>query len=213
MVRSCLLAVLALALGACSRFGDPAAEARAEARWQERQQAAAAFDSWDLRARAALRLKGEAYNISLSWRRDAESFRLLLEAPFGQGVFRITAPGDGTYRLRLPDGRQLVNSSAEALLEEVVGSLPISGLEYWIRGVPQPGGDYSRRIDADGRARSISQDQWNIRFLDYFDAGPGAQLPRRIELARDELSLKLVIERWQPAVGEADSTDLFPQFN
>ncbi len=214
MIRPLLFAVLALALGACSRFSDPAAAARAEERWQSRQQAAAAFDSWDMRARAALRLDEEAFSVGFSWRRDAESFRLLLEAPFGRGVFRISASGDGAYRLHLPDGRQIANSSPEALLEDVIGwSLPISGLEYWVRGMPQPGGNYSRRIDAEGRARSIRQDSWTISYIDYFDAEADPQLPRRIKLVRDEVTLKLVIERWQAAAGEAEPSDLFPEFN
>lgn len=215
MIRPLLFAVLALALGACSsRLSDPAVAARAEELWHSRQQAAAAFDSWDLRARVALRFEEEAYYVGLSWRRDAETFRLLLEAPFGQGVFRIYAPGDGSYRLRLPDGRELANRSPEALLEDVTGwSLPISGLEYWIRGMPQPGGSYSRRIDVQGRARSIRQDRWTISYIDYFDDEPEPQLPRRIKLNRDEMTLKLAIERWQAESGEAESQDLFPEFN
>lgn len=167
-----------------------------------------------MRARAVLRLEGEVYNISLNWQRGPAHFSLLLEAPFGQGVFRIAGAADGSYRLRLPDGQVFVNSTPEALLEEVIGwSLPIDGLEYWIRGMPHPGADYSRRIDAQGRGRSISQDRWDISYLDYFEDRPEPQLPRRIRLERDELSLKLVIERWQaPAVEQAPS-DLFPEFD
>ena len=139
---------------------------------------------------------------------------MLLEAPFGQGVFRIDRPAAGQYRLRLPDGREFINRSPEALLEEVVGfALPISGLEFWIRGLPHPGSEYRHRLDADGRARLISQDDWDIDYLDYFAAAPEPPLPRRLRLTRDELTLRLVIERWQPATVEAAPSDLFPEFN
>lgn len=172
------------------------------------------MDSWDIHARAALRLKGEAYNIGISWERDAERFMLLLEAPFGQGVFRIDGAAGGPYRLRLPDGQVFTNATPEALLEDVIGwSLPLSGLEYWIRGIPQPDSDFSRRIDRGGRARSISQDRWAIVYLDYFSEQLDPQLPRRIKLSRDELILKLVIERWQQSEAEQDPSDLFPEFN
>lgn len=214
MIRFIILAAVALATAGCSQLGSRTGDPQAEQLWGARQQAAAAVDSWDMRARAALRLKGEAYNINLSWRRAPDRFNLLLEAPFGQGVFRIAGGTDGSYRLRLPDGQVFVNSTPEALLEDVVGwSLPIAGLEYWIRGMPQPGGDHSRRIDAQGRARSIRQDRWDISYLDYFETRPEPQLPRRIKLARDELSLKLVIERWQAADAEQAPSDLFPEFN
>ena len=214
MIRFIFFAAVALATAGCSQLGGPSTDTRAEQLWASRQLAADAVVSWDLRARAALRMEGEAYNINLSWQRDAERFKMLLEAPFGQGVFRIAGGGQGTYRLRLPDGQEFTNDTPEALLEDVIGwSLPIGGLEYWIRGMPQPGGDYSRRLDRQGRARSITQDRWDISYLDYFDPPQEPQLPRRIKLERDELSLKLVIERWQSAETEQTSSDLFPEFN
>ena len=139
---------------------------------------------------------------------------MLLEAPFGQGVFRIDADAEGGYRLRLPDGRELVDSTPEALLEQVIGwSLPIGGMEYWIRGMPRPGSDYRHRVNAAGLARSIRQDRWEIVYSDYFDAAAEPALPRRMRLARDDLNIKLVIERWRQTELEQDGSDLFPDFN
>jgi len=203
-----------MAAAGCSQLGSPSTDEQAQRLWASRQQAMIAMDSWDIHARAALRLKGQAYNIGFSWERDVERFMLLLEAPFGQGVFRIDRTAGGPYRLRLPDGQVFTNTTPEALLEDVIGwSLPLSGLEYWIRGIPQPDSGFSRRIDRGGRARSISQDSWAIVYLDYFSAQPEPQLPRRIRLSRDELTLKLVIERWQQSEAEQDPSDLFPEFN
>lgn len=203
-----------MAVAGCSQFGGLVDEEQAQRLWTARQQAVAALDSWDIHARAALTLKGEAYNIGLSWERDADRFRLLLEAPFGQGVFRIDGAAGGPYHLRLPDGQVFTNATAEALLEDAIGwSLPISGLDYWIRGIPQPGSESGYRLDQGGRARSIRQNSWDIDYIDYFDLQAEPQLPRRIKLSRDELTLKLVIERWQQSEVEQESSDLFPEFN
>ena len=201
--------MLLLALVGC---GARSLSPDTEARWQERQLALAAVDEWNLRARAILRLEGQAYPVGLNWKRNADRFMLLLEAPFGQGVIRIDRDAAGTYRLRLPDGRVFRNTSAEALLDELLGwSLPISGLEYWIRGLPRPGSDYTRRTAAAGATRSLRQDRWDIDYLDYFTAAPG--LPRRINLGRDGVALRLVVEHWQPAKVEDDTPGLFPEFD
>ncbi len=208
-----LLLALALLAGACATPRDPARQEQAESLWLDRQQQVEAVDSWNLHARAAITRQAEAYNVGIRWERDAQKSMLLLEAPFGQGVFRIDRPRGDRYRLRLPDGREFVNQTPEALLQEVIGwSLPISGLEVWIRGLPHPGSDYRHRLDDGGRARSIRQDDWNIDYLDYFADSPPL-LPRRIRLAHEELTLKLVIERWQKAEIEAEPSDLFPEFN
>jgi outer membrane lipoprotein LolB len=214
LFRHFFLACTALAIAGCSQFGNLADEQKAQEHWAARQQVLQDFDDWDLHARAAIRLKGEVYNIGIRWQRQAENAVILLEAPFGQGVIRIETSAQGTYRLRLPDGRVYENRTAEALLEDMIGwSLPISGLGYWIRGMPRPDSAYSHQLDTGGRARSINQDNWAINYLDYFVAQQDPQLPRRIRLVSDKVTLKLIIERWQQATVDESPSDLFPVFN
>jgi outer membrane lipoprotein LolB len=213
--RSTLLALVILALPACSRLGGLAEDSARQELWADQQVTAGEMTQWNLYARAVLRLRGEAYNISIQWQRETDDqFEMLLEAPFGQGVLQIDAVGPGRYRLRLPDGRLVTNSSVEALLDEVVGwSLPIGGLDYWVRGVPDPRSVSSHRLDSEGRARYILQDGWDITYIDYFEDSRRPALPRRLSLANDQLTLKLAIERWQQVPVDATDTDLFPSFN
>jgi outer membrane lipoprotein LolB len=214
LLRFLFLACAAVAIAGCSQFGGLADKQQAQERWAARQQPLLDFMAWDIHARAVIRLKGQVYNLGIRWQRQTENSMILLEAPFGQGVFRIESAAGGTYRLRLPDGRVSENKTAEALLEDMIGwSLPISGLEYWIRGLPQPGSSYSHSLDQGGRARSIRQDQWSIDYLDYFARQEGPQLPRRIKLVSETVTLKLVIERWQQPDIDLSPTDLFPVFN
>ncbi len=203
-----------MAVAGCSQSGRLADEERAQALWEARQRALLDLDSWDVHARSALKLETGVYNIGIRWQRQAENSTILLEAPFGQGVFRIESDASEKYRLRLPDGRVFENSSAESLLEDMIGwSLPISGLEYWIRGLPRPGSDYSHRLDPNGRARSINQDKWSIGYLDYFAREENLQLPRRVKLVNDNVTFKLIIEHWQEPTIDASPSDLFPTFN
>jgi outer membrane lipoprotein LolB len=212
--RILALAVLLLAVAGCSQKGIRVDDGSLPPDVARYRQELAAYDSWDLHARAVVRRPGEAYNIGLRWQRNPHRFVLLLEAPFGQGVFRIDANGNEDYRLSLPDGQQFSNRTPEALLDEVIGwSLPVSGMQYWIRGLPRPGADYRIQVDEFGSASSIRQDRWDIAITDYFDAGLEPRLPRRINLARDELSIRLVIERWQQSTAEQPSSDLFPDFD
>jgi len=172
------------------------------------------YQSWNLRARAVVRRPGESYHVGLRWKQGPEQFLMLLEAPFGQGVFRIDGGADSGYRLRLPDGQQFVNSTPEALLEDVFGwSMPISGMVYCIRGLPQPGSEYRDRTDGSGYARSIRQDRWEIDYKAYFEDQDAPRLPRKIDLARDDLTIKLVIERWQQSAIDGQASDLFPEFD
>ena len=213
--RYTFLAVVLLAVSACSRYGQLADDPAAEALWAEQRAVATEVTQWNLYARGALRLEGEAYNIGIRWQRYADGrFMMLLEAPFGQGVLRISATAPGQYILRLPDGQLFENKSAEALLLDVAGwSLPIDGLDYWVRGLPHPDSLHSLRLNSAGRARSIHQDNWDIAYLDYFSEVNELPLPRRFSLTNDKLRLKLVIERWQQVPAAASDADLFPVFD
>ena len=212
--RSTLPLLIILALSACSRQGGLWDDSQRQQMWDARQQVVGELLEWNLYARGALRLKGEAYNVGIRWQRvDNDRFTMFLEAPFGQGVLRIDGLGPERFQLRLPNGSRFENSSAEALLDEAVGwSLPIRGLDYWIRGLPDPRSASRHRLDAAGRAESIEQDGWDISYQGYFDDERPA-LPRRLSLANDKLTLKLVIERWQQAPTDSSDADLFPSFD
>lgn len=214
MLRSVSLACAVLVIAGCSQFGSLSEQRQAQALWASQQQLLAQYNDWDMHSRAVIKLEAEAYNIGIRWQRDPDRFMMLLEAPFGQGVFRIESEPGQAYRLSLPDGQVFENLTAEALLEDVIGwSLPISGLDYWIRGMPRPGSVYSHRVSADGRTRSIKQDQWDISYLDYFEQQEDSLLPRKLELANDTITVRMIVERWQAAKQEDSRSDLFPEFN
>jgi outer membrane lipoprotein LolB len=213
--RVVLLIAFTAAISACSGLGGLSNDSRAQRLWGERKAELAEVRQWDIYARAVLRLEGEAYNVGIRWQRHLDdAFMMLLEAPFGQGVFRIDAVGSKRYRLSLPDGSAYENNTVEALLQDALGwTLPASGLDFWIRGLPRPGGGGLPLLDGDGRARTIRQDGWQIDYIDYFDASDLPALPRRLRLENDALTLKLAIERWRPASAADGDADLFPSFD
>ena len=69
-------------------------------------------------------------------------------------------------------------------------------------------------LNGDGRLKSLLQNGWRINYLDYFKPqSPARGLPRKMYLKRDDLAIKIVVERWQkPKIIEVDS-GLFPEFN
>ena len=203
-----------LVVASCSQSSPVSDQATAEQSWQSRQQALQAVNHWDIQARTVVRLEGEAYNLGFRWQQKSGQFTILLQAPFGQGVVRIESISDDNYRLSLPDGRLLHANSPEALLEQVIGwSIPISGLKYWIRGLPRPHGEFSHRFDDAGRTRFLKQDNWAIDYIDYFKSPDTSHLPRRLKLTLDQILIKIVIERWQAMETDETPSDLFPEFN
>jgi len=75
--------------------------------------------------------------------------------------------------------------------------VPLSGLRYWIIGLPDP---QARVIDLEldpmGRLAELRQLGWHIRYQRYgeFD---GVALPTRLTLENSQLRAKLVVRSWR----------------
>ena len=74
-----MLLSAAVAVG-CARI-DSTVDAEREQQWQSHQQSLASFDSWDLHARAAVRIDNAAYNIGIRWQRECSI--ALVQGDFG----------------------------------------------------------------------------------------------------------------------------------
>ena len=170
---------------------------------------------WNLYARGALRLKGEAYNIGIRWQRHADGrFMMLLEAPFGQGVLRISATAPGSTSCGCLMARLSRIAALRPCCSTWRGGRCQSTASITGSGVcPIRDSVHSLRLNSAGRAQSIRQDNWDIAYLDYFSEVNEPPLPRRFSLTNDKLRLKLVIERWQQVPTAASDTDLFPVFD
>ena len=209
------LLLVSLALAGCAGNRISLSESERELAWDKREGRLSAIDSWNLRARSVITLDKAVYSIGLGWKRRQDNFTMLLEAPFGQGVFKIESDPllRPRYSLLYPDGQILRNHDPEALLEQAVGwSLPVSGLHYWMVGLPRPESNYQRQLDGAGRLLALQQDGWDISYQDFFADEP--QLPRKLLLEQEQVRLKIVVEHWQPRLQGPDSnTSLFPQFD
>jgi outer membrane lipoprotein LolB len=99
--------------------------------------------------------------------------------------------------LRLPEGKTLTAQDAESLLYEQLGwHMPLAGLHYWVRGLPQPDAPFTKALDEQGRLVSLHQAGWDIRFPSYVQVA-GVDLPRKVFLENHPLSVRLVIQSWE----------------
>jgi outer membrane lipoprotein LolB len=217
--RSTIFFWMLFIVGACSSLPDTPVTEQSHNAWARHQTELAEIDSWEIHARSAIFVDQKVYQVGINWQRQQERFTLVIEAPFGQGVFRVESYTVGEesepVMLTLPDGQIYRDDSAEALLDRVFGwSIPVSGLEWWIKGLPQGEDDYSFHLRGDGRLKSLQQDGWKVNYLEYFGAQSVAQgLPKKMYLKHQELAMKLVIERWHQHESKLEAPVLFPEFD
>jgi outer membrane lipoprotein LolB len=101
--------------------------------------------------------------------------------------------------------RVLYAADAEELLYRYTGwRLPITNLNYWVRGVPVPDLPAIRELDDAGRLKTLRQQGWEVQYQEYVRF-EGHELPNRLTLTYTPvrvtaelpaMEVRLVIDRW-----------------
>jgi outer membrane lipoprotein LolB len=171
-------------------------ESLANTPWQMRKAALSRLQSWQLSGRVSITSKQEGWHATLNWVQQGPAFTINLIGPLGQGRLRISSNGE-TVQLRTSDGKVFYATDADQLVEKTLGlRLPVNGLVYWVRGLPDPIQASVLAGDQQGRLTQLEQNGWIINYLRYAQQEQGAELPTRIRAYQDEWTVQMVIKNW-----------------
>lgn len=147
-----------------------------------------------LNGRIAVRHDGERTSANVRWTHRQADDDILLLAPFGQTVAHIYRNAQGVT-LDTSDKHYTAQDAGE-LTEKALGwHLPLSGLRYWVLGLPEPGVQFDAEHEPNGQVGVLHQDGWEIRYAHYAQDTPDS-LPQRISLQREDMQLQLLIDEW-----------------
>lgn len=193
---SIMLALSGILLAGCMPLRQPSPSADPQQTWRERQFVLQKLDGWNLKGRLAIDAVKEAWTGTLRWTQKGDEFKILWLFPLGQGSVELYGNPD-RVTLRVPKEEPMSATSAEELLGTRLGwSLPVSGLRYWLLGLPAPGLPVVKlSLDSFGRLLRLSQGGWQIRYLDYKRV-ENFVLPGKVFLEHPKLRLRLVIDHW-----------------
>lgn len=175
-----LVAVSPLALAGCAGM-PPTAPPASEV-----------LQAFTLQGRVSVQYGEESLSGQLDWRAQADGDEVLLSSPLGQGMAAISRNKAGV-RLVRPGEPVVVAENVEMLTRSELGfRLPLSGLRYWVQARPDPARPSKIRLDTAGGVEQIAQDGWRIDYLQYQESRP-----RKIQVSREGLEIRLVVDQWQ----------------
>lgn len=150
---------------------------------------AAADTPFRTSGRLSVRIDGKGQMANFDWQHAPGRDELAVNTPVGSTVARLTRDASGVTLDT--DGKTWHAPDVEGLTEARLGwTLPLGNLAWWIRGRPAPG--VPAQFGADG---SLLQQGWIIRFA--AEDGSPSPYPKRIDLERDRLSIRIVTDHWQ----------------
>jgi outer membrane lipoprotein LolB len=193
--RTLFLIVAALLLvAACAT--SPSSQFVTNSPWPQRKATLNTLQDWQLSGRVSVTSEQDGWHATLNWVQQGSEYTIDLIGPLGQGRLRISRDGENV-QLRTSDGRVFYATDADQLVEKTLGlRMPVNGLVYWVRGLPDPLQASVLAGDSQGRLTQLEQNGWIIDYLRYAQQGQGIELPTRIRAHQDEWTVQMVIKKW-----------------
>lgn len=164
--------------------------------WSTHQALVQNFTSWELNGRVSIQVEKEAWSAALQWHQDAQEYYLRLTAPLGRGTYEIYGNNETVFLRTGKDEVRQANDPKTLMDENLGWHVPIDGLFYWIRGLPDSRNEIEKiSLNEKGQLIELSQSGWQLNYERYAEFA-GYHLPGRISLENDRLKMRLVIRRW-----------------
>lgn len=191
-----------LMLSGCSIFSEPDPELPPEGinlTWETHQQTISTLSTWSITAKLAIFLENERETANLYWQQNQDDYNIELTSFIGTRILSIKKNIHGVEIIN-NDGNTFTGNNAERLIQEISPglNLPISALQQWIKGNPV---NASYTLNEQQRVstllgENLDRGAWQIKYQQY-QYFSGIALPRRLDLKRDALRLKIAINQWQ----------------
>ncbi len=186
-------ALVCLLLVACS--GTARIDAPVNAQWEQRRQVLENITSWEFTGSINVRDSNDSHSSRIRWRQNNEDYTINLWGTFNVGATQIDGrPGKVTISQQ---GQDPVNTESpeELLYQELGYELPVTELNYWIKGIPAPGLRGDMQFADNDQLMQFFQAGWQINYMAYTNFGTET-LPTRIRIVKAPLRLDLIRLNW-----------------
>ncbi len=194
-----MLIVILVAQG-CTTTPEKRKIVDVEGAWDYRQALLKELTSWTMKGRLAVKVEDQGWQAGMRWRQQNDQFNMEFLGPLGRKVAWMNG-GPSGVRLRTSEGKSSQASDPETLMHNMLGwSLPVSGMRYWVLGIPSPQSRAGQlQLDDVGRLSKLEQFGWEVNYLRYRNANV-LDLPAKMTLINKRVSVKVVVSDWQTSV-------------
>lgn len=199
-MRYLLICPLISILASCASISEQVLDRPED--WEARLQQQQQIEDWTIRARLGVQSETDGGSFDVFWQQVADAYEIRLIAPMGQGAVLINGDKSGVT-ISLADGQTEYSNDADELFSSMTGlSLPVNGLQDWLRGMPIQGEEIQYiSWNELGQLYKLEQRGWQVE-MNRYKTVADHELPHAFYLEREdqpELSVRLLVREWQPA--------------
>ena len=180
-----ILLGFALALAGCSSIKTYDAQHGQVLSQQQRLN----IQQWKMQGRLLIK-SDEVLTANIQWRHNRRKDVLKLSGALGLGAMLIEL-SEHEIVLHNAQGETQSSQDIDAFIARQIGFVvPITALRQWVLGA------YLQDVPVYPLDNGFVQLGWRIAYNEYMDTSAGV-LPRRIKVTKDNIKLKLIVDRWE----------------
>lgn len=193
LVRASIIAGLSGILLSCA--GAVRMDAPVISEWDARKAVLESLSEWEFTGSINVRDAEEAHSSRIRWRQNNELYRINLWGTFNIGATEVNGK-PGEVRIEQEGEEPIITDTPEQLLYDRIGyELPVTELNFWIKGIPAPGPSQELSFADNQQLLSFVQAGWRVDYLGYTNFGQQT-LPTRIRVQKPPLRLDLIRLNW-----------------
>ncbi|HIG64798.1 MAG TPA: outer membrane lipoprotein LolB [Methyloprofundus sp.] len=184
-MRACALCLILLVLVGCSSIKTYDAKQRQALSQQQQLN----IKQWKMQGRLLIK-SDDVLTANIRWQHTEQHDVLKLSGALGMGAVQIELSEHGIVLHDAQDEKQ-TSQDIDAFIAQQIGFVvPITALRHWILGA------YLQSAPVEQLDNGFLQLGWRIVYNEYVDTPVGV-LPRRIKVTKDNIKLKLIVDRWE----------------
>ena len=200
-MKKILLLLSIIALSGCSQFASDIEDVPLSTNltWEQQQQKLQQLDHWTLTGKLAIFLENDRQTANIYWKQQGDNYSIQLSTFIGTRILQVTKNEQGVEIIN-NDDEVFTGQDANTLIKQLSPGLdlPISALQQWIKSNPA---NASYQLNDQQQVSDIlgfdaSQNIWEVSFQQYQNFS-GIALPKRVDLKRDNIRLKIAINQWK----------------
>ncbi|WP_160060826.1 lipoprotein insertase outer membrane protein LolB [Psychromonas sp. L1A2] len=200
-MKKILLLLSIIVLSGCSQFASDIEDVPLSTNltWEQQQQKLQQLDHWTLTGKLAIFLENDRQTANIYWKQQGDNYSIQLTTFIGTRILQVTKNAQGVEIIN-NDDEVFTGKDANTLIKQLSPGLdlPISALQQWIKSNPA---NASYQLNDQQQVSDIlgfdaSQNIWEVSFQQYQNFS-GIALPKRVDLKRDNIRLKIAINQWK----------------
>ena len=191
-----LVLLLVLLFSACTLNLQPSLVENTKQKWDARTNFLYQKQNWTAQIALIGNNQQEKFKTRVVWEQQSDTYQIKLHDFIGRTIAVIDGTPSGVIA-KTSKGERYQGDDAEALIDELFAiNIPVSGMRYWLQGVPIPNETIDQiLLDDSGLTKSLSQQGWEITYPHYLQNEP-YKMPSQVILEFENIKLTVKITQW-----------------